>query len=303
MTISPPSSFSSIIPSTTFPGFTPLSSEIYFREGLPTDTPNPTHPRVLIIFAWGDAQPKHITKYAAGFQTLYPHARQIAVLAPIYKALWRTMAQRIEAMKPVIEATYPRGEGEGEEQSHDGNVMIHVMSNTGGINYAATLHAYKELHNRAFPHRLVTYDSTPGSSELSFANMKRMSLAMALGTAAWFPWPLSVTQYLWAGFLYTLSAVETVMGVESAPVQSVKAVTNKELLSVHTRQLYLYGKGDLIILWTDIEKHIAGARAGGWKTDARVFEGSGHVEHMRTYPVEYWEAVRGVWGEAVGGLS
>ncbi|KAL3481563.1 hypothetical protein BJX99DRAFT_218507 [Aspergillus californicus] len=290
----------------TFPGFTPLSPEIYFREGLPTESPNPAHPRVLIIFGWGDSQPKHIAKYAAGFQTLYPHTRQIAVLAPISKALWRTMAQRVEAMKPAIEATYPHPRPrddttkEREEQTHDGNVMVHVMSNTGGINYAAALHAYRELYGRPFPHRLVVLDSTPGSTDLTFANMKRMSLAMALGTAAWFPWPISVTQYIWAGSLYMLSAVETVMGVESAAVQSVKAIMNKDFLGVDTRQLFLYGRKDLIILWTDVEKHIAGARAAGWKTDQRVFEGSGHVEHMRTYPVEYWEAVRKGWEEPVG---
>ncbi|KAL5340369.1 hypothetical protein BJX70DRAFT_361557 [Aspergillus crustosus] len=313
MAITPPPSTSLTRPS-IFPGFTPLSSEIYSREGLPTESttessapaPNPTHPRVIIIFAWGDAQPKHILKYAAGFQSLYPHARQIAVLAPIYKALWRTMAQRVEAMKPIIEATYPRSAGtegkeeNGEEEAHDGNVLIQVMSNTGGINYAATLHAYRDLYNRPLPHKLVCFDSTPGSTELTFENMKRMSLAMALGTASWFPWPMSVTQFLWAGFMYSLSAVESVMGIESASVQSVKAVTSSELLGLVTRQLYLYGKEDPIILWSDIERHIAGARSGGWKTQARLFEGSGHVEHMRSYPVEYWGALKVGWEEAVG---
>ncbi|KAL4876611.1 hypothetical protein BJY04DRAFT_222943 [Aspergillus karnatakaensis] len=321
-TTSPPST----TPKPIFPDFNPLTPEIYTRPGLQTPTPNPTHPHTIIIFAWGDAQPKHIAKYAAGFRTLFPHAQQIAVLAPIYKALVRTMAMRIEAMKPIIEATYPgsisqfansKESTEGAERQeekdkegtknkhlqrpmHDGNVLVHVMSNTGGINYAAFLHAYRGIYGKPFPHKLVSLDSTPGSTAMTFSNLKRHSLAMALGTAAWFPWPMGVTQYIWAGFLYTLSTIENVIGVESAAVQSVNAVRDKELLGLQTRQLFLYGKADRIILWSDIEEHIAGVKGAGWEVEARLFEGSGHVEHMRRFGAEYWGAVREAW-EGRGG--
>lgn len=282
-----------------FPGFTAISDQIFVREGLPeskeAETKRPNQPEVLIIFAWGDAQPKNVTKYADGFRALYPQSKQIAVLSPIYKALWRSMPQRAEAMKPVLDAVFPSK----NPDEHTASVLVHVMSNTGGIAYAATLHAYKNTYGRAFPHQLVTLDSTPGSTDLTFSNMRRLSLAMALGTASWFPWPFALTQGLWGVFLCVMNVIERILRRKSAGVESVKAIENPELSTKEARRLYLYGKGDRIILWTDIERHVAEARREGWKSDCRLFEGSGHVEHMRKSPVEYWKAIQESWEEAV----
>ncbi|KAL4786901.1 hypothetical protein BJX76DRAFT_320065, partial [Aspergillus varians] len=256
-----------------FPGFTALSDQVFLREGTDTNTntntnTNPTDPAVIIIFAWGDAQPKNVTKYADGFRTLYPNAKQIAVLSPIYKALWRSMAQRVEAMKPVLDAVFPSS----NVDEHTSSVLVHVMSNTGGIAYAATLHAYKDTYGQAMPHRLASLDSTPGSTDLTLANMRRLSLAMALGTAGWFPWPFAVTQGIWAVFLYVVSGVEMVLGRESAGVESVKVLGEPGLCGRDVRRLYLYGKEDRIILWSDVEQNVAEARAGGWKVDCTLFE-------------------------------
>jgi hypothetical protein len=281
-----------------FPGFRAVSDQIFVRDAdSAPETPtlsNADSVKVLVIFAWGDAQPKHVTKYADGFRSLYPRAKQLAVLSPIYKAIWRTMGQRIEAMKPILDEVFPCTSDEKEQ--HDGSgVLIHVMSNTGGIAYAATLHAYRNKYGRPFPHRLAVLDSTPGSTDLTLANMKRFALAMALGTAKWFPWPFFVTRGLWAVFLYVLNLIEKVLGRTSAGAESVRTVETPELASVATRRLYLYGKEDRIILWTDIEKHVAKVRERGWKSDCQLFEGSGHVDHMRKSPVAYWKAIQDAW--------
>ncbi|KAL2829621.1 hypothetical protein BJY01DRAFT_261194 [Aspergillus pseudoustus] len=285
-----------------FPGFTAVSDQICVRNGIPASTeaifvPNKAQVKTLVIFAWGDAQPKHVTKYADGFRALYPAAKQIVVLSPIYKALWRTMGQRIEAMKPILDEVFPPTTGKGDD--HDGSgILVHVMSNTGGIAYAATLHAYRNKYGRPFPHQLLVLDSTPGSTDLTFANMKRFALAMALGTAKWFPWPFFVTRGLWAIFLYVLNLIEKLLGRTSAGAESVRAVETPELASLEARRLYLYGKEDQIILWSDIESHVAKVRERGWKADCRLFEGSGHVDHMRKSPAVYWKAIHNAWEEA-----
>ncbi|CBF86707.1 hypothetical protein AN2370.2 [Aspergillus nidulans FGSC A4] len=289
-----------------FPGFTSRTDQIFVRDGIPessesTSVSNGSPVKTLIIFAWGDAQPKNITKYADGFRTLHPSAKQIVVLSPIYKALWRSMAQRVEAMSPIVDEVFPPTGKSEAEQDHDGSgVLIQVMSNTGGIAYAAALHAYRNRYGRPFPHRLVVLDSTPGSTDLTFANMRRFALAMALGTAKFFPWPFCVTRGLWAVFLYVLNLIEKILGRTSAGAESVKVVGNPELASLETKRLYLYGKEDQIILWSDIEAHIAESRRKGWEVQYRVFEGSGHVEHMRKHPVAYWKAIKEAWEDATG---
>ncbi|KAL3437463.1 hypothetical protein BDV09DRAFT_201766, partial [Aspergillus tetrazonus] len=289
-----------------FPGFTSRTDQIFVRDGISessesTSISNGSPVKTLIIFAWGDAQPKNITKYADGFRTLYPSAKQIVVLSPIYKALWRSMAQRVEAMSPIVDEVFPPTGKSEAEQDHDGSgVLIQVMSNTGGIAYAAALHAYRNRYGRPLPHRLVILDSTPGSTDLTFANMRRFALAMALGTAKFFPWPFYVTRGLWAVFLYVLNLIEKILGRASAGAESVKVVGNPELASLETKRLYLYGKEDQIILWSDIEAHIAESRQKGWEVQYRVFEGSGHVEHMRKHPVAYWKAIKEAWEDATG---
>ncbi|KAL3456275.1 hypothetical protein BJX64DRAFT_271038 [Aspergillus heterothallicus] len=284
-----------------FPGFTALSDQIFVRNATaaPESITALKQPQVktLIIFAWGDAQPKHVTKYADGFRALYPGAKQIAVLSPIYKAIWRTMGQRVEAMKPILDEVFSPDADEAD--GHDGSgILVHVMSNTGGIAYAATLHAYRNKYGRPLPHQLVVLDSTPGSTDLTFANMKRFAFAMAVGTAKWFPWPFFVTRGLWAIFLYLLNLVEKILGRTSAGAESVRTVETPELATIKARRLYLYGKDDQIILWSDIEAHVAKIRARGWKADCHLFDGSGHVDHMRKSPVVYWKAIQDAWDAA-----
>ncbi|KAL4978291.1 hypothetical protein BDW66DRAFT_149417 [Aspergillus desertorum] len=92
-----------------------------------------------------------------------------------------------------------------------------------------------------------------------------------------------------------LNLIEKVLGRTSAGAESVKVAEDPELASLATKRLYLYGKGDQIILWSDIEAHVAKARRNGWAADCAVSGGSGHVEHMRKHPVAYWKAIKEAW--------
>jgi hypothetical protein len=176
--------------------------------------------------------------------------------------------------------------------------MMHVMSNTGGIAYGSFLRAYEAAYGNPCPHQLVTFDSTPGSTNITLASVSRLALAMAMGTASWFPWPFVVTQWIWGAFLLTMTTIEKVVGRESAAAQSVKAVTDPKFQSLHANQLYLYGKEDPIILWSEIEEHIAEARRMGYETETHLFVGSGHVEHMRKHPEAYWGIIEQAWARA-----
>ncbi|CAI4212004.1 unnamed protein product [Parascedosporium putredinis] len=258
-----------------FPGFTALSDQIYVRPGEEiVDKDAPVHgPRVVILFGWGDCIPKHVAKYTDGFRELFPHAKQIVVFAPIMRAMRLDVEQRTKNMIPVVKEAFPEGiDAEVDEDQ----VLFHVMSNTGGINYSATLNAYKQIHGRALPHRLAVYDSTPGSVIFTWENLKRWSYAMAIGTAGWFPWPFGLTQGIWGAFLLRILAEE-------------------EFKTKAARSLYLYSKEDDLILWEDIEGHIANYREAGYHGDAVMFEGSGHVGHMRQHPELYWKSIREAW--------
>ena len=276
------------------PGFTPLSDQVFSRKSALEKGGAPaSHPQTILIFGWGDGAPKHVLKYADGYQSLYPHANQFIVLSPIFKAIFSDLSDRSAAMRPLIKHVFPTS-----ESREDPRILIQCMSNAGGINTAATLHEYRETFGEPLPHQLVVLDSTPGNPCLTLETLERWSRAMAMGVGAYLPWPTVITQGFCAIFLAGHRLFETVIGREAASLFSSGAMNNQVYETTSARRLYLYSKEDDIIGWKDIEKHDAEAKSKGYRTDAVLFEGSGHVGHLRLAPEQYWSAIQGAWKQA-----
>ncbi len=279
-------------------GFKKLSNQVYVQEGEPSSQ-DPGHPTTVVLYSWGDAAPRVVVKYVDGYRQLFPHARIVLIFSPILKALYQTLEARTRTMVPVIKAVYPGalGNPDSTEKSSE-RVVLHVMSNTGGINFAATMNAYsKHTGGQLLPHDLLVLDSTPGSTEF-LPNVGAWSRAMAIGAARWFPWPFAVTQAMAALFLGCLHGFGWLIGATSAAEFSTAAVNDPRLSQTSAKRLYLYSKEDDIIHWEDIEKHAADARQKGWSVSAEVFEGTPHVGHMRSHPEQYWAAIAASWKEA-----
>ncbi|KAF3360843.1 N(4)-(beta-N-acetylglucosaminyl)-L-asparaginase [Verticillium dahliae VDG1] len=85
-----------------FPGFTALSEQVFVREAPVSDGPRPAgQPHTVMLYGWGDGTARNVQKYTDGYAALFPHARQIAVLSPIAKAMFNSAAARAVAMTPV----------------------------------------------------------------------------------------------------------------------------------------------------------------------------------------------------------
>ncbi|KAH7152858.1 hypothetical protein EDB81DRAFT_435889 [Dactylonectria macrodidyma] len=282
--------------SAPIPGFIALSDQILVQEARDDAERPADHPDAVLIYGWGDCLPKHVAKYADGYRELFPYSTQIVILAPISKAFFSDLPTRTASMQPVLKAL----DGVKAAIGRTPTVLVHAMSNTGGTNYASTLNAFKLRYDEPLPHQLLVLDSTPGSPNLSWANLKRWSRAMTLGTAAWFPWPFFVTQGIWASTLLVTIAYGWMMGTEAPAAFSMRAIDDGTFEDQSSRRLYLYSKEDDLIFFQDIESYRAAATQNGVKTDAEVFEGSGHVGHMRTFPEKYWNAIQESWERAVG---
>jgi hypothetical protein len=287
--------------SNNHPEFNAVSDQVFVYHGdISKDnvqsTRPATDPDVIIIYGWGDAGLRHVVKYTAGYQSLFPRSKIIAVLSPILKAMTLSLDQRIRSMQPVIEETFREKIDLGQRSSPaQQTILMHVMSNTGGMNFAATFEAYRRKYNHPMPHNLLVLDSCPGSTAYTPANVRRFAFAMTVGTAAYFPWPKAVTQWMWFFMLYVLRGLELLVGRESAANFAVKA-TNSDVLAVKTAsRLYLYSKEDEIINWEDIESNAADAASKGYRVDLKMFQGSSHVGHMRNWPEEYWRVILQAW--------
>lgn len=293
----------------SFPGFIKLSNQVFLRDAPLQEKPSNTaandkHPNTVIIFGWGDGLARHLVKYADGYQTLYPSAKQIVVLSPISRAMGAELPSRTYDMLPVIQAAFVNPPSAGQHQenspisSETPRILVHIMSNTGAVNYAAALNAYKKLYNRCMPHTMLVLDSTPGSVVVTASNMRRWSRAIALGTADWFPWPFAVTQTIMGAGLAMSLSYSWLRGTDAAAAWSLKATQNTEYVDTATRRVFLYSKEDQLIGWEDIEKYASWSEENGWDVDRVVFEGSDHVGHMRRHPEQYWTAVRTSWDQA-----
>lgn len=277
-------------------GFTSLSDRIYLRNGY--ETPNPPlhqEPTTVVIFGWGDGVLKHVSKYADGYQKIFPRARTVLVLSRTLQASTQSVESRIEAMMPVIDTVFPSPLGNGNEPER---VLLHAMSNTGGVFLAATFAAYQQRHgsNRKVPFSLLVCDSTPGS--LNFASqVSRWSWAMAVGTSKYFLWPFTITRVLWYIILWANWAWERLRGIEPSGVWAVRLMNDPAIAPVESGRLYLYSKEDKIIWWEDLVQAAAQAKSIGYKADLEMFEGSPHVGHMRLYPDQYWKKVLSAWKE------
>ncbi|CAL5867854.1 uncharacterized protein PFLUO_LOCUS2075 [Penicillium psychrofluorescens] len=282
-----------------FPGFSPITDRVYLRNGQEKARRAPAdEPTTIIIFGWGDGMPKHVSKYADGYHELYPCARIIVVISGTFQASNQPLESRIEAMMPVIDLVFPTPAGDGTEQER---VLLHAMSNTGGIFMAASVAAYQQRHgaDKKFPHKLLVCDSTPGS--LDFASqVGRWSRAMAVGTSKYFPWPFCVTQGLWYSFLWANWGWEQLRGSEPSGVWATRVMMDHSIATTDCTRLYLYSKEDEIIGWEDLEQNVARVKAGGYSVDLEMFEGSPHVGHMRLHPEQYWSKISNSWKAAHG---
>ncbi|KAF4977214.1 hypothetical protein FZEAL_6242 [Fusarium zealandicum] len=270
------------------PGFTAVNPQILVQEALP-EKPPADHPEAIVIYGWGDGLAKHVNKYAEGYRVLYPYSKQIIILSPISQVMFTSLEQRTEGVVPVLENL---DQVLGDRKS---SVLIHAMSNTGAISYGTTIKAFKDHNDSAFPHQLLVLDSTPGSPWLSRRTLGDWSRAMSLGTAKWFPWPFAVTQFIWAGILLVNGSYQWLTGTEPSGAFALRVIDDDTYETKDAKRLYLYSKEDDLISYEDIEMYVAESKQKGYEMRTELFEGTGHVGHMRRHPEQYWKAIGDAW--------
>jgi hypothetical protein len=227
----------------------------------------------------------------SGYLALYPSAKLLVILGPMAKALYQNLEQRSRNMEFVISAVLS-GTSKGAEHER---VLVHAMSNTGGVNYAATLNAYTQQHpGTQFPHVLSVFDSTPSSPNF-LANLGPWSRAMAIGASGWFPGPSIIMQGLAAVFLLVIHGFMFLIGRPSPAVFSTMAINNPAFESRDAQRLYLYSKSDEIIPWEPVEDHAAVAKGKGYQVGLEMFLDTPHCGHVRKYPERYWNAIKKAW--------
>ncbi|KAF6810123.1 indole-diterpene biosynthesis protein [Colletotrichum sojae] len=283
---------------TTLDRFIALSNQVHLLRpstesaGQNTTDNSKDEPDIVLIYGWGDAQLKHVAKFADGYNILFPSSKIIVLTSPLLSGLFRGPQHRHNGILPLLKEAF----GPASEPPQKPSVLAHVLSNTGLMYFTAMLEAYKRSFGRPMPHSLVVMDSVPGSMEPKKANIGNLADTLAAG--AGLPWPPVITKALIVSSMYVMGTVD-LLGIRENPVTvSMRNANDAELATTGARRVYVYSKEDPITLWEAVEEHAADAREKGYAVECELSEGSGHVEHMRKHPERYWHLVKRSWEEA-----
>lgn len=253
---------------------------------------NANGPRLILILSWFAAHEIHIAKYVAQHRVLFPSSRILLVRCPLNHVFFpfgvtSQLRPAVEILRSLL-----------DEGNYDGNhgqcpaVLVHMFSN-GGMNSMTRLLAMLRGDSNddsdtappeaPFPRHVMVCDSCPG-----YFHWQRFHRAISQALPAW----TSPLVHLGIAISWLLSAP---LGREPPPNVQARGLNAKPLAAVQARRLYLYGTGDDMVHWGDVEDHAARAAAAGVEVAREVFEGGKHVAHVRVDAERYWRAVKEVW--------
>ena len=249
--------------------------------------PSPQHPQLVVLAGWMSAHPRHLSKYAIGYQKLYPSSSILLIrCSPSDMILWPTRVQRqwiTPAVSAILSRCTPGNVGSPQ-------VLLHIFSNGGSHQACNLLNAYRDITSLPFPGHVTIFDSCPGR-----ASIQSSVLALSSALPA-FP-PLRGFLYL---LIYMVCCLYWVIYVPLRFVDQIerirRALCDPVLMSSEKCRCYLYSGDDRMVNSYDVEAHALEARKRGFNVGTEKFEGSGHCAHMMVGEgIRYWAIVSELW--------
>ncbi|KAG9256705.1 uncharacterized protein F5Z01DRAFT_484238 [Emericellopsis atlantica] len=254
----------------------PLSASVSLYQ--PYDSsPPPTSPSLIVLCTWFAAQESHIAKYTSPYISLYPSSPILIIRCPASHLY--TPGAVARDLTPA--STYLESHA---EQYPNRKIICQIFSN-GGTGVFAYLH--KMLRVR-LPPRVLVLDSCPG-----YFHWMRTHKAVMASTPA-----------LLSPVVHFAIGVEVLLhrpwGYEAPQNAATMLLNSPELTDGELWRLYLYGTGDEMVSFEDVERHALEAEVDRYLVVRKeCFEGSKHVAHAREDADRYWRCIREVWTDAL----
>ncbi|KAK4245085.1 hypothetical protein C7999DRAFT_34546 [Corynascus novoguineensis] len=312
---------------------TKISPCVYFyRPETPSAAPpttdtassSKTPPKLVILATWMGARDPHIAKYLAQYQALFPTAPILLLRSePRHFIRPGSAASDFAPAVPCVRAIFPNlgtgssgtassasvpaassdsltplaNEAAGGEANRVPQLLLHAWSNGGA---SSLLHLRRALNlspeatataeTSSVPPYTLVLDSTPGA--FRYLASYRAFTAGLSGAALWLAAPLVHALCLW----YWLRHAVLGRG-RTGPLAALRRGLNDALARrAEVRRAYVYGPGDRLVDWRDVEAHAADAERAGFAAVRRErFEGSEHVAHARVDAERYWRVARETW--------
>ncbi|KXT14024.1 hypothetical protein AC579_10039 [Pseudocercospora musae] len=291
-------------------GFRSLSNSIsVYRPAGATATGRT--PTVIVICSWMAAAPKHIAKYTAEYQKLFPFATILLIQSSMIDmtASDATMVKRLEMARHVIE--FDAFDAKGDKS---GNIFLHAFSNGGGT--VATHLALSLWNSRdKKPTRIwnkIIFECLPGRPRAE-QGVAAISYSLPSNWLIRIIGRFLIRVYIYSGlFLCWLLRREDMLTRERRRLNAThlntssqtttrtsglfrgRSLDDRALWDLAVPRLYIYSKADAIVSAIDCHEHALEAREIGFKeVHEEVFEKAPHCGLPREDPERYWGIISG----------
>ncbi|KAF8542407.1 hypothetical protein BDD12DRAFT_802916 [Trichophaea hybrida] len=263
------------------PVFERLSPSVFLHAPHSPISASPKVPSTILIFTWLNAPARATAKYALQYTQLYPESRILLVTCTGADLSYRPTSTQLRNLAPALSVLL----NNPAEQ-----FLVHVFSNGGAHHILNLAELYRDKTGKALPIRGMILDSIPGSGE--FLRSIRGLVTSFRSMLWWRRWIATVVVYV----TYSLAGIIWgLMGWKNMIERIRDGLNDERLIHKGARRTYIYGKGDEVVLWDDIESHAKEAKAIGYQVRTEEFEGTAHVAHVRGDHERYWEVVRDCW--------
>ncbi|KAJ3537974.1 hypothetical protein NM208_g6103 [Fusarium decemcellulare] len=270
------------------PGFDRLSSWVSYYSGTnlhPTSSNGNEAPSLIVLCSWVAASPKHIAKYTAAYQQLYPNASILVIQTWTYDVILRlTDGCHFARLEPARDITLSF-----IDANQDGMRAIHMFSNGGalvaGLLFTMLRSSRPKLRKDMF-HALL-FDSCPGDGEYR-PLVRALTVSMKLHT---YPWPIYAVASLVVQIGASHYLIGNALGIENTVDRIRKRLNDETLVDLRVPRLYLYSKVDELVDWEAVASHGLEARKKGYHVEEVVFQNSAHCAHLQEDARKYWDAV------------
>jgi hypothetical protein len=246
-------------------------------------TPNDyaSHEPLVLLFSWNAAASKHIAKYTATYQTMFPNARIVLVRSYTPDA-FRKRSSYAPLLTPAMNVVK-------EHTSTGGELLVHSFSNGGGNQLNEFAKTWKRREGTMLPMRAQMMDSSPGEG-----SWRRSHAAILESFPRTWYWRLfgSVALHF---VLFLVFAFNTLTGRENRMLVMCRELNDPTIFDVQVPRVYLYSKADLMVTVDEVEEHANVAEAQGRAVTRVRFEQSPHAGHIREDSGKYWDAVMEAW--------
>ncbi|GAP85768.1 putative indole-diterpene biosynthesis protein [Rosellinia necatrix] len=288
-------------------GLQRLSPAVYLLH--PRDSPQspedsaagrPADPRLVLLLGWMDARDGHLVQYVRKYQELYPSSPILLVKSRLAALVWPSIGSRDSAPAVDLIRTILKEAGVHDSTAPP-RLLIHALSGGGSCslyhlyNHFSSHQGSRDAGGQAegvseptsLPNHVTLFDSIPGIWSYQF-NVNVLTASSKPGWGRLLVLPVAHLVALTCWVLIRVFGVPDNQATWSTAHND--PARNREV-----RRTYLYSHDDKICPSTSVEKHAAEAISKGFDVKLELFNGSGHVAHMRSDSNRYWRIVGETW--------